>query len=984
MGSGIGTMWRKAHWYGKTTAVLAMLFILYVAVGFLVLPPVVKSVLESNLREQLHREAKVKQVSFNPFTLRLEVQGLEVRERDEDAVFFSMKSLVVDNSASSLFRLAPVLDEVTLDSPYVHIRFLGHGRYNFSDLLVAGGEDRKNQADQEAPSAGPFPFLLENFAILNATIRIDDDPMGKTHLVEKLVLRVPFTSSLSSHTEKDTLPTLRMLVNGSPVSLDGSARPFKSGMPAAFTFSLKPFQLAPYWDYLPMNTPLELEGGFLSADVAVKFEQGSGVLPTLELEGNLALRDATLNEPQEGKVLAFKSMEVNNATFRLPANTAEASSIVVSKPWIRVTRLGNGEMDWAGFFQPKTDSTQAMEQEEEPSTNATAMPALGFKAKEIAVRNGEIRFTDKAAPNTARINLSNLHLTVRNFALPLGEPFAIELDSGLESGDIHVEGKVALAPLDGAGTLRLKDIPIKIAQGYLPKDATLTLDRGALGLQGKWSVKESPKGADAAFSGDMSLDGMAMTDSRGHSTRAPLAALKRLQVKGIDFRLGSERLKVDSVEIVAPVANLALNKDGLNLVSALGGGAKQAEAESKAESGSRTEQKSSFAVSVGRVGLTKGRVRFRDTTLKPAFAMELSDLGATVTGFDSTAKKPAILKLKGVVDGHAPLGVEARFHSALNPLSLQAQLKLNGLDMVGLTPLTLKNIAYPLLKGKLSTDIQTAIQGDDLDMDTSIDILQLEVGDKVDNPEAADIPMGLALALLQDPAGNIRLDVPVAGKLSDPQFRLGKVIVSALVNVLIKIITSPFALLGGLFDGAEDADRLEFVPGRADVEESHAKSLDALAQAMKERPLLELEVAGFAPPEADKAALAEAAFLGKLQMQKYMELQESGKAPKSPKDIKISPEEYPEWLEEAYGAEEFDKPKNVLGLDADVSVEEMEQLMRDHIEITNHDLRALALTRAGEVRNHLLKLGEIAPERVFLVEEPKDTGQGGRVELRFK
>jgi hypothetical protein len=904
MSSRIGKMWRKAPWYGKTVTILAVLFTLYVAVGFLVLPPVLKSVLESNLQEQTHREAKVEQVCFNPFTLRLEIQGLEIWERDEDAVFFSLKSLVVDKSASSLLQLAPVMEEVTLDSPYAHIRFLGNGRFNFSDLLVADGESQEATSGQEAPSAGAFPFLLENFAILNATIRIDDDPMGKTHLIEQLELRVPFTSSLSSLTEKDTLPTLNMLVNGSPVSLEGSARPFKTEMPAAFGFSLKPFQLAPYWDYLPMNTPLELEGGFLSADVAVGFERGTGVLPILALEGNFALRDATLNEPEEGKALAFQSLEVNNATFRLPANMAEVGSVVVNKPWIRVTRLANGEMDWPGFFKPKSDTGQAAEIEEEQSANGTAMPALGFKAGEIAVRGGKVLFKDKAAAGPTEVTLSDLNVAVRGFALPLGDPLSIELDSALKASS-DADGKVTQAALD------------------------------------------------------------------------------RLRVKVTDFRLGPDSLEVQAVKILAPQVNLAVAK-GSSKTAKTPKAEPTTASKTAPKTDQKAEQKPAFNISVGQVTLDKGRVHFRDTTLKPAFGIKLSKLGATITGFDTTAKKPALLKLKGMVDGHAPLGVEARFHSAMNPLSLQAKMKLNGLDMVGMSPLTLKHIAYPLLKGKLSTDIQTAIQSDDLEVDTSIDILQLEVGDKVDNPDAADVPMGLALALLQDPAGNIRLDVPVAGKLSDPQFRLGKVIVSALVNVLIKIITSPFALLGGLFDGAEDADLLDFSPGLADLEKPHEKPLDALAQAMKERPRLELEVAGFASPEADKAALAEAAFLGKLQMQKYMALQDAGKAPSSPKEVEISPEEYPDWLEEAYGAEEFDKPKNVLGLDADVPVEEMEQLMREHIEITNHDLRDLALTRAGAVRNHLLEQGEIAPERVFLVEEPKDTGQGSRVELRFK
>lgn len=57
----------------------------------------------------------------------------------------------------------------------------------------------------------------------------------------------------------------------------------------------------------------------------------------------------------------------------------------------------------------------------------------------------------------------------------------------------------------------------------------------------------------------------------------------------------------------------------------------------------------------------------------------------------------------------------------------------------------------------------------------------------------------------------IELDVPLSGRLDDPQFSLGPIVLKVIVNIIIKAATSPFKLLGSLasseFSGAPAASR---------------------------------------------------------------------------------------------------------------------------------------------------------------------------------
>ena len=55
-------------------------------------------------------------------------------------------------------------------------------------------------------------------------------------------------------------------------------------------------------------------------------------------------------------------------------------------------------------------------------------------------------------------------------------------------------------------------------------------------------------------------------------------------------------------------------------------------------------------------------------------------------------------------------------------------------------------------------------------MDNKVVIDQLTLGDRVESPQATKLPVGLAVTLLRDHEGKINLDIPVTGRIDDPEF----------------------------------------------------------------------------------------------------------------------------------------------------------------------------------------------------------------------
>jgi hypothetical protein len=129
----------------------------------------------------------------------------------------------------------------------------------------------------------------------------------------------------------------------------------------------------------------------------------------------------------------------------------------------------------------------------------------------------------------------------------------------------------------------------------------------------------------------------------------------------------------------------------------------------------------------------------------------------------------------------------------------------------------------------------------------------------VKSPEAVNLPLDLAIALLEDADGVIDIGLPVRGDINDPKFSFGQLIGKALVNLITKIATAPFRVLGAIVGGAtgENFDAIAFEPGDAAVPAPEKEKLKKLAEALQKRPQLKLEVQGRYSTENDGKEIKE-------------------------------------------------------------------------------------------------------------------------------
>jgi hypothetical protein len=266
----------------------------------------------------------------------------------------------------------------------------------------------------------------------------------------------------------------------------------------------------------------------------------------------------------------------------------------------------------------------------------------------------------------------------------------------------------------------------------------------------------------------------------------------------------------------------------------------------------------SMAIAIDAINIVDGSANYADLWIQPHFAVGIQSLNGSILGLSSNPNSHAKVELKGKVDRYAPVHIWGETNPLAATTYTDIKMNFKGMELTSVTPYSGHFAGYKIEKGKLSVDIDYKIENRQLTASHKFVIDQLELGDRVESPDAIHLPLKIAVALLKDRNGVIDIDLPVTGSLDDPQFRIGPLIWKAVLNLLTKIATAPFALLGHLFGGGEQMNYIDFHPGSAVLDASEHDKLVALVKALKEKEKLELDVPVTYSADVDRPGLAAA------------------------------------------------------------------------------------------------------------------------------
>ncbi|MGI9216962.1 MAG: DUF748 domain-containing protein, partial [Hydrogenophaga sp.] len=572
-------------------------------------PPLLKWQLQKQASQALGRTVTVDHVDVRPWSLELEVTGLKVADATGAAEQFSLARLYVDAELQSLLRLAPVVDALVLEQPRLRLRHLGQGRDDVDDVL-----QRLNHPDPSPPGE-PRKFALFNLTLTGGAVEFVDVPVGVTHRLEQLVVRLPFLSNLDSRRDVKTQPHLAFELNGSTFDSSGESAPFAVSRATDLQFRVPSLDLSPYLAYWPAQWPLRPQAGFVHLALQLAFEQRE--TPQVVLSGDVALSGVRLQQVFAGAApadaLGFERLAVEIRRAEPLGRQIHLGKIAWQGPQLAVSRDPKGRLNLQrvaeGFTAGVPKAAEAT-----PPTPPTGAP-WQVRVDEVMVSGAALRWDDAAVQPQSRLALEDLKATARDLTWPMQRPVPFELSTRLGTSSMTVQGSATQARAQAQ--LSLTPLPLSPFAPYLAQTLALPLSgQVAADLSLDWQAAQP----DHPMALVLGASRLALSDLALGAPRSPQAALQALEVQGARVDLAQRAVSIERLQLQRPRVQVERDAQGQWSVQRW---LKPAPASAPAAGAPAAGQP--WTLALQNLLLGEGAVQFKDA--KPAEAVQLNVTG---------------------------------------------------------------------------------------------------------------------------------------------------------------------------------------------------------------------------------------------------------------------------------------------------------------------------------------------------------------------
>ncbi len=726
---------------------------------------------------------------------------------------------------------------------------------------------------------------------------------------------------------------------------------------------------------------ITLQSGALSASTDYRIDLSERTDVTLS-NAQLNLQDLNL-DAEDRPLLRIPSLSLSDGSMDLAQRQARLGALQSEGLEAWAARTEQGDIDLLALLpatEPDANNSDSADTdadaadarapapvEAEPNTDtaieATAPPPpWQLQVSAVDLNNYHLHLEDRQPAQHVKLELAPLNLSLRDFDSSGQAPFQLSLDTGVNTtGQLQASGDLSLTPLSANLQVSSSDLNLQLVRAYVEPLVRIQLRSGLLGSQLQVRLR-GVQPLDIGVSGDANVTQLHIVDS---ARKRDLLKWQRLELSGIDYQ--TDRLSIDGVTLQQPYARFIINE---NLTTNFSGLLVEQPAASTPASQPQASSKP-LALRIGGIRINDGSANFADFSLTPNFATALGQLNGSIGTIDNQRPLVASVDIEGRVDRYAPVTIKGGL-TPFDPLnSLDIATRFRNVELTTLTPYSGKFAGYRIRRGRLNLDLHYRIEQGQLNAENKLLLEGLQLGEKVDSPDAVDLPVRLAVALLKDTNGNIDLSLPVSGNLEDPQFSVMPIVWQTLRNLLLRATQAPFKFIAGLVSGDDqDLSQISFAPGQKELDGDAQATLDTLAAALRERPALTLEIEGLSTVNEDGPPLATARLEDEYRQLLYQSLQRSGaKVPASPSELEVEEDDKAALLEGIYRSRlKSQPPPEWAELDRDERAAKLEQAVLEHWRGNELVLRRLAQARAAEIKAYLTERGQLDAQRLYLID----------------
>ncbi|MFM0076857.1 DUF748 domain-containing protein [Paraburkholderia sediminicola] len=960
----------------------------------------------------------------------VDLNDVDVRDQSK-APFFAARALHVVAGTLEPLKSLYRIDEIRIDAPSANLARDKDGVLSVERMFAPAPAGASASAAASAPvaasgtgatekAAQPLDLSIKRFVLNDGTVNVHDEAASRPvdAGLQKLAVTLTDFSTLATAPAHYTLNT-DFKDGGGSLGVAGAFGLIAKT--ASAKLNLKSLKLPLLQPYLDTATAAQVVDGALSANANVGANWSKSPVAVMVTDTQLDLQSLKLAaRGSKEPVVSLAQGQVTVKQVDVAGRTADITGVDTTGLVVNAQRLKDGSIDLAALAGPHQSEQQRTAIHAVKKAEAEG-PAWHYKIGELNLKDATANFTDNTTPSPVKLSVTPLQLKVQQISDDLSKPLPVDLQATLnKKGTLGVKGNVTATPLKVAVKVSANRLDAAAFEPYFGSKLNALIASALLNANGDLALSQA-KALKATYRGDVALVDVRMIDK---ATSDPFAGWSSLALTNLKADYDEHGTVVDAgrVTFTKFYGRVLLDAQGkLNLKDVVAHESGAAQSLTRDKSGGHepvpltpqaasapevasapvpassatpatvtaaTPPQSPVKLHFGQLVLQQGRVTYTDNFIKPNFTANLVGIQGTVGAFGTQSTTPAPVDIAAKVAANGPLSIRGTVNPLIAKPALDLTASAHDIELTNLTPYSAKYAGYPITKGKLNVDLHYKLDNDQLNANNHIFIDQLTFGDHVENDTATKLPVRLAISLLKNSRGEIDVNLPVSGSLSNPEFSIGGLIWHAVLNLLQKAVTAPFSLIANAFGGSgEELGYVEFDPGSAKLSDAADKKLDTIVKALADKSSIRIDLIGRVDPAVDGPGLRAQYVDRQVKQQKIKDVVGNGESVDL-STVTVDPKEYDKYLTKAYKAADFKKPRNFVGLTKSLPDDDMKAAMAANAPIDDASLRQLAQQRAQAVQQYFE--GKIDSSRVFIVAPKldadgiKDKGATTRVDFGLK
>ena len=454
-----------------------------------------------------------------------------------------------------------------------------------------------------------------------------------------------------------------------------------------------------------------------------------------------------------------------------------------------------------------------------------------FEFSDIRLSKGRISYTDEEINNTTLLN--NLSFSIPYLSWNQKESSKAGLKFNFRNGGYFIaDGSFDPAIGDFNSTIIINNLDISEFAAYIKPYIFLNSIGGLAGCSLK--IRGNPDQTDSlALEGRFSVNSFIATDNKDR---------KILGIDDLDVSLKTSlplagRFVIDSLSLTEPYLLFEMKDSSNNYIELLPPG--QPDTLTQADADSLSEP---LFYSLNSFIINDGIIDFADNSIKEPFKYHFSQIKLKVDSVSSASSwvtAYSSMKLNEQGDLKAEIGI-----NPADPYELKVDYVISNFQLPDFSPYSKFYLGSVIVYGNMYYTGKTSITARQITSDNKLIIKDAEIGKK--SGGIFNIPLRLALYLIKDMHGDIKIDLPVSGDLNNPNIKIGKLIWTTFKNFIVKIAASPFIALSNLFGiDQKDLQQLDFNYTDTLLSDNNIRKLDQLLLIKEKKPELDIELAYF-------------------------------------------------------------------------------------------------------------------------------------------